>query len=256
VEALVRWQHPTRGRLEPDQFVGLAEETGLIVPLGSWILEHACLQLRRWEIALPQPPYVSVNVSVRQLHEPDFPHDVASLLARTTANHHLLVLEITEGMLAADREAVLHRLRMLKQLGVRIAIDDFGTGYSSLSQLQQLPIDIVKVDKSFIDELHLDAQKANLVEGIIGLGASLHLDVVAEGIEHLEQADRLSAMNSRLGQGFLYSPPMGVDSISTLLQTRHHENPNSRAAPGIASTVAPGSTLEGVTGGARTPADE
>ncbi len=233
VEALVRWQHPTRGRLAPDQFVALAEETGLIVSMGRWILEEACTQARQWELALnsEQPLCVSVNVSIRQLHEHDFPQVVAGVLARTALEHSSLVLEITESLFADDQEATIRQLLALKQLGLRIAIDDFGTGYSALSQLQQLPIDILKIDKSFIERLRGDSQKAELVQGIINLGNSLHLDVIAEGIEQLQQADQLRAMRARLGQGFLFSRPTPPEAVLALLQTPGA--PNARQVPSL-----------------------
>jgi diguanylate cyclase (GGDEF)-like protein/PAS domain S-box-containing protein len=220
-EALVRWHHPTRGRLAPDQFIGLTEETGLIVPLGRWILERACAQTREWQLALAQtqPIYVCVNVSIRQLQEHDFPQTVADVLARTQLDPQSLVLEITEGMLADDQDAIVRQLTLLKRLGLRIAVDDFGTGYSSLSHLRQFPIDILKIDKSFIDELHGDDQKAGLVQGIISLGESLHLDVIAEGIEHQQQADRLKRMHSPLGQGYLFSKPIPPNEVLALMQT-------------------------------------
>ena len=221
VEALVRWRHPSRGRLAPDQFVALAEETGLIVSLGQWILQQACAQTREWQLAraATKPLFVSVNVSVRQLCEYDFPQIVAGVLARTALKPESLVLEITEGMLADDREVVIRQLQLLKQLGLRIAIDDFGTGYSALSQLQHLPVDLLKIDKSFIDVLDSDPENANLARVIVNLGKSLRLDVIAEGIEELEQADRLRAMNSGFGQGFLYCRPIRPKAVMTILDT-------------------------------------
>jgi diguanylate cyclase (GGDEF)-like protein/PAS domain S-box-containing protein len=220
VEALVRWQHPVRGRLAPDQFIGLAEETGLIVDLGRWVLEEACGQLQEWKRSLDpaRDLYISVNVSIRQLHEEDFPQCVAGVLARTSIEPQSLVLEITEGLLADDRDAIVRRLQALKRLGIRIAVDDFGTGYSALSHLQQFPIDILKIDKSFIDGLDGDAQKANLVAGIINLGESLSLDVIAEGIEQHTQADRLRAMHSPMAQGFLFSRPLDPGELLAVLQ--------------------------------------
>jgi EAL domain-containing protein (putative c-di-GMP-specific phosphodiesterase class I) len=141
------------------------------------------------------------------------------VLARTQLEPHSLVLEITEGMLADDQDAIVRQLTLLKQLGLRIAVDDFGTGYSSLSHLRQFPIDILKIDKSFIDELHGDDQKADLVRGIINLGEGLHLDVIAEGIEHQQQADRLERMHSPLGQGYLFSRPIPPNEVLALMQT-------------------------------------
>ena len=219
VEALLRWQHPTRGRLGPDRFIGLAEDTGLIVTLGRWVLEQACAQLRAWHLVLraPTPEYVSVNVSIRQLAWVGFPGDVGEILRRSELPPQALVLEITEGRLADDQERLLRQLRTLKELGVRVAVDDFGTGYSALSHLQQFPIDILKIDKSFIDHLDGDPRNANLVRGIINLGKSLHLDVIAEGVERPQQADRLRVMRSPLGQGILFSPPTSSGEILTSL---------------------------------------
>ncbi|MGO9961457.1 MAG: putative bifunctional diguanylate cyclase/phosphodiesterase, partial [Solirubrobacteraceae bacterium] len=221
VEALVRWQHPTRGLLAPGQFIALAEETGLIVPLGRWVLSRACEQVREWQLALPgaEQLYVCVNVSIRQLLEDRLPEITADILARTGLPPETLVLEITEGLLADDRATIVRQLRALKRLGLRIAVDDFGTGYSGLSHLQQFPIDILKIDKSFIDELNTDDQRANLVQGIINLGESLALDVVAEGIEEPEQARQLRGMRSKLGQGFFFSRPMSPEATRALLQT-------------------------------------
>ena len=224
VEALVRWRHPTRGRLDPDDFVSLAEESGIIVSLGRWILEEACTQAHEWDRVLnwTQPLYVSVNVSIRQLHERDFPEVVAGVLDRTALAHTSLVLEITESLLADDPGAITRRLVILKRLGLRLAIDDFGTGYSALSQLEQLPIDILKIDKSFIEGLVVGSQKADLVQGIINLAESLHLDVIAEGIEQRGQADHLHAMRSSHGQGYLFSRPARPAAMLSFLQASSH----------------------------------
>ncbi|MGZ4306937.1 MAG: putative bifunctional diguanylate cyclase/phosphodiesterase [Solirubrobacteraceae bacterium] len=221
VEALVRWQHPTRGRLGPDQFIELAEETGLIVALGRWVLERACAQAYEWECVLrpPQPFQISVNVSIRQLEEPGFPQVVADVLARSRLEPRSLVLEITEGMLANDRDAIVRQLKLLKELGLRIAVDDFGTGYSALSHLQQFPIDILKIDKCFIDDLHGDDQNASVVQAIIDIATGLHLNVIAEGIEYQGQADQLTDMHSPLGQGFLFSRPISPAAVLGLMQS-------------------------------------
>jgi diguanylate cyclase (GGDEF)-like protein/PAS domain S-box-containing protein len=221
VEALVRWQHPTRGRLAPDHFIALTEETGLIVPLGRWVLERACAQAYEWQHTLSQsqPFSISVNVAIRQLQEPGFPQVVADVLASSRLDPALLVLEITEGMLANDRDTIVRQLELLKELGLRIAVDDFGTGYSALSHLQQFPIDILKIDKCFIDDLHGDDQKASLVQAIIDVAESLNLDVIAEGIEDEQQADRLTDMHSPLGQGFLFSRPISPAAVLELMQS-------------------------------------
>jgi EAL domain-containing protein (putative c-di-GMP-specific phosphodiesterase class I) len=218
VEALVRWRHPVRARVNPNQFIGLAEETGLIVPLGLWILETACRQARAWQRGFPdQRLALSVNVSTRQLYESDFVDQVAGVLERTGLPPESLALEITEGLLLGDREEVVEQLEGLKSLGVRIAVDDFGTGYSSLVHLQHFPIDILKIDRSFVDGIDLDQGKEQLVRGIVTLGESLTLDVIAEGIELREQAERLRDMQLPLAQGFLFHMPLSAAGVTQLL---------------------------------------
>jgi diguanylate cyclase (GGDEF)-like protein/PAS domain S-box-containing protein len=218
VEALVRWQHPHRSRLAPDQFIGLAEETGLIVPLGLWVLETACAQARRWQLAFPDRHLqLSVNVSTRQLHEPDFISTVDDVLRATELPPESLAIEITEGLLLGDRDEVVAQLEGLKALGLKVAVDDFGTGYSSLSHLRHFPIDILKIDKSFVDGIDCDPGKAKLVHGIVNLGDSLLLEVVAEGIEQQSQANEFSGMRLSLAQGFLFSRPLPGAEIDALL---------------------------------------
>jgi diguanylate cyclase (GGDEF)-like protein/PAS domain S-box-containing protein len=218
VEALVRWQHPVRARIAPEQFIGLAEETGLIVPMGRWILHHACAQAREWQLAAPgHPLQLSVNVSTRQLHEPDFVDQVRDVLQETGLRPDSLALEITESLLLGDRATLVAQLEELKDLGLQIAVDDFGTGYSSLSHLRHFPIDILKIDRSFVDGIDRDAGKAKLVRGIVNLGDSLLLDVVAEGIEQQEQADEFRGMRLPLAQGFLFFPPLPAEKVAQLL---------------------------------------
>jgi diguanylate cyclase (GGDEF)-like protein/PAS domain S-box-containing protein len=218
VEALVRWRHPTRARVSPNQFIGLAEETGLIVPLGLWVLETACEQVSSWHCAFPgQRLQLSVNVSIRQLQEPDFVDAVAAVLERTGLPPESLALEITEILLPDERDDVVRQLTELKALGVRIAVDDFGTGYSPLSQLRNLPIDILKIDRSFVDGIEQDRGKEQLLRGIVNLGDSLLLDVVAEGIEEPAQAQRLRDMHLPLVQGFLFHRPQPAAGITQLL---------------------------------------
>jgi diguanylate cyclase (GGDEF)-like protein/PAS domain S-box-containing protein len=234
VEALVRWRHPTRGCLGPDQFLALTEETGLIVPLGRWVLERACAQGHEWQRTLrqAQPFYVSVNVSVKQLQEPGFPQVVTDVLTSSGLDPRLLVLEITEGMLANDREAIGQQLKLLRELGLRIAVDDFGTGYSALSHLKQFPIDIIKIDKCFIDDLHGDDQNPSLVQAIIDLAEGLQLDVIAEGIEHQQQADQLTRMHSPLGQGYLFSRPISPAAVFQIMRDGHESPIPPRVLPG------------------------
>jgi diguanylate cyclase (GGDEF)-like protein len=220
-EALVRWEHPTRGRLEPMQFIGLAEETGLIVPLGEWILRTACGQAAKWtrRVSAQTPLQINVNVSTRQLHDPGFPAIVADVLSETGLEPGRLVLEITESLLPDDADATVAQLEQLKGVGVRIAVDDFGTGYSALSRLQRFPIDVVKIDRSFIEGMENDPGKVQLVQGIVNLGESLQLEIVAEGIEERAQADRLRGMRPSLAQGFLFSRPIRPEELTELLRT-------------------------------------
>lgn len=219
MEALVRWQHPERARVAPDQFIGIAEETGLIVPLGMWILETACAQGSEWIERYPgQPLQLSVNVSTRQLHDPTFVSSVRTVLAVTGLPPASLALELTESMLLGDQNEIVERLEALKALGVRVAVDDFGTGYSSLSLLRHFPLDILKIDRSFVDGIEHDAGKAKLVHGIVNLGDSLLLDVIAEGIERPGQADELRGMRAPLAQGFLFCRPLPPEKIEPLLE--------------------------------------
>jgi diguanylate cyclase (GGDEF)-like protein/PAS domain S-box-containing protein len=218
VEALVRWWHPLRERVAPEQFIGLAEETGLIVPIGRWILKHACTQARAWQLDAPDHPLqLSVNVSTRQLQEADFVEQVHDVLKTTGLRPESLALEITESLLLGERATLIEQLERLKELGLRVAVDDFGTGYSSLSHLRHFPIDILKIDRSFVDGIERDPGKAKLVKGIVNLGESLLLDVVAEGIEQPQQADEFRSMQLPLAQGFLFFPPLPAARIGELL---------------------------------------
>ena len=220
VEALVRWQHPERGLLAPGHFIELAEETGVIVPLGLWILEAACEQMCEWQRTVPHGERLnmSVNVSIRQLQEHDFAKSVEEVLRRTRLPAGTLTLEITEGLLRGDQDTILAQLEQLKALGLRIAVDDFGTGYSSLSHLRHYPIDILKIDRSFVAGLSGDAGNAELVRGIVNLGESLHLEVVVEGIEEADQARGLRKIGVRLAQGFLFSAPLPAGEVRDLLE--------------------------------------
>jgi diguanylate cyclase (GGDEF)-like protein/PAS domain S-box-containing protein len=233
VEALVRWEHPTRSRLPPDDFIGLAEETGVIVPLGQWVLETACAQARRWQLAYPAAPLtLSVNVSTRQLHEPDLIRAVADVLRTTGLSPELLAIEITEGLLLGDRDEIVAQLEGLKALGLRVAVDDFGTGYSSLSHLRHFPIDILKIDKSFVDGIERDPGKAKLVQGIVNLGDSLLLDVIAEGIEYQAQADEFTGMRLPLVQGFFFHAPLSAVEIDALLASQDRRQPVTATSRG------------------------
>lgn len=209
VEALVRWNHPRRGELQPADFITVAEETGLIVPLGRWVLHEACAQAFAWWHSLPDEHRMSVavNVSGKQIQDATFVSDVAAALADSGLPPERLVLEITETVIMHRTEMMVQRLQELKELGIHLAIDDFGTGYSSLSYLQQFPIDIIKIDKAFIEGMERDAAGAALTRTIIGLGGTLGLSTIAEGIEHASQRVTLEDLGCVMGQGFLFARP-------------------------------------------------
>ncbi len=220
VEALVRWQHPELGLLPPDDFIAFAEATGVIRPLGLWVLEEACQQVVRWSQETDSDALrVSVNVSPRQLHDQDFIGQVQDVLARTGMPAYRLTLEMTEGVLIDDRDEILETLTTLHDMGLRLAIDDFGTGYSSLSYLHRFPVDVLKIDRSFVERLAGGGDSA-LVSTILRLGQSLQLETVAEGIERPQEMLMLRRQGCTTGQGFHFSPPVGADEISMMLSTR------------------------------------
>jgi diguanylate cyclase (GGDEF)-like protein/PAS domain S-box-containing protein len=222
-EALVRWDHPVRGVIAPDQFIEVAEESGLIVPMGRWVLDQALHTVAQWRRLLPAggQPYVSVNVSVRQFRQAGFVEQVRTSLDYAGVPAQALMLEITETLLMGDDERIWADLEQLRELGVRIAIDDFGTGYSSLGYLRQRPIDVLKIDKTFIDDMVTDAQQHALVSGIISLAQTLNLTVIAEGIETDRHRDTLARLGCPLGQGYLFSSPVGPTEALTWLTTAH-----------------------------------
>jgi diguanylate cyclase (GGDEF)-like protein/PAS domain S-box-containing protein len=221
LEALVRWQHPTLGLLAPDEFIAVAEESGLIVPLGRWVLEQACADLSRWQRSqrVPGDPLrMSVNVSPRQLQAPHFPEEVIDALRR----HHLaastLTLEITESVLLHDVDTVMSRLVELHAAGLTLALDDFGTGYSSLSYLHRFPISVIKIDRSFVQRIE-DDDGLTILDAIVALARSLNLELVAEGIEEESQARQLHLLGCGYGQGFFYGRPKPADEIEKLVST-------------------------------------
>ena len=219
VEALVRWNHPRWGLVMPSEFVGVAEETGLIYEVGLYVLREACAQCQQWQTAFPDQPAftVSVNVSPRQLRNQRFVSDVWRVLSQTGLHPSRLVLEITESFMVEDREHAGERLRELKALGVRISIDDFGTGYSSLAVLQELPIDILKIDKAFVDHIVDDPRRAAFAQAIIRMGKTLGLGLVSEGVEDAAQAERLLALGCGLAQGFHFARPSEAAVITRML---------------------------------------
>jgi diguanylate cyclase (GGDEF)-like protein/PAS domain S-box-containing protein len=219
VEALVRWQHPTRGLIPPMDFIPIAEETGLIVPLGEWVLAEACAQAKRWheEHASEPPLKMAVNLSVRQLQQDTIVETVARVLEETGFEPSALTLEITESAVMNDHVTTIVRLNQLKALGVRIAVDDFGTGYSSLSYLRRFPIDILKIDRSFVDGVTDGSQKRALLRTIVELGRTLNLETVAEGIELPEELQQLRSLDCELGQGYYFARPLDAEAVGPLL---------------------------------------
>jgi diguanylate cyclase (GGDEF)-like protein len=219
-EALLRWRHPERGLVSPLEFIPLAEETGLIVPIGRWVLQEATRQAAEWQNRSPLGRLrMSVNVSVRQFQHPDLVGDVAEALQRSGLDATLLTLEITESLFAQDIEETTRKIGLLKAQGIRLALDDFGTGYSSLSYLRRFPIDTLKIDKSFIDGVTTSAEGHAVVAAITQLGETLHLEVVAEGLETVEQVETLRALGCPLGQGYHFSRPLVPGDAVKLLLT-------------------------------------
>ena len=218
-EALVRWQHPTRGVVPPVQFIDVAEETGLIVPIGRWVLEEALRTIGRWQVDLPpgRLQYLSVNVSARQFRMPGFVEEVRQALEASGVESRTLLLEITESLLLRDDDQIWADLAALRALGVRIAIDDFGTGYSSLSYLRHMPIDVLKIDKSFIDDMVASKQQRAVVAAIVTLAQTLDLSVVAEGIEEIAHSRLLQRMGCPYGQGYLFAKPLPEADAFALL---------------------------------------
>jgi diguanylate cyclase (GGDEF)-like protein/PAS domain S-box-containing protein len=228
VEALLRWHHPRRGVVGPTEFIPVAEETGLIIPLGRWVLEQACRQAKAWDLETPKPLTMSVNVSARQIQQPGFVDEVAQILAVTGLEPARLTLELTESVLMQDVEVTMATLGELKRLGVRLAIDDFGTGYSSLSYLRRFPIDELKIDRSFVATVNIGPEQSALVRSILKLGETLHLETVAEGIEEAEQLAELQTLGAGFGQGYYFAKPLTPEAISTLLASG--DGPVDRAA--------------------------
>jgi diguanylate cyclase (GGDEF)-like protein len=218
VEALVRWKHPQRGLLFPADFVGLSEETGLIVPLGRWVLHEACRQTRQWQLAAPATKLaISVNLSARQLQQPGLVDEIGAVLRETRLDPGALRLEITETVVMHDAPTTLAKLEALKALGVQLAIDDFGTGYSSLGYLKRFPVDTLKIDRSFVKGIGRDMEDSAIVRAVITVAKSLGLSVTAEGIETADQLDQLRTLGCDHGQGYFFAKPMTSDRVPALL---------------------------------------
>ena len=220
LEALLRWDHPERGVVEPAEFLWLAEETGMITKIGEWALRQSCLHARAWGARNGSPLRVSVNLSARQHRDPDLVDLVERILTETRTDPATLCLEITENVLVNDADAAAQTLHALKGLGVRLSIDEFGTGHSSLGSLKRFPLDMLKVDRSFVSGLGTDTEDAAIVTAIINLAHSLGLQTVADGVETKEQVDELRALGCDVGQGFYFARPRPSDAIAELLGSR------------------------------------
>jgi diguanylate cyclase (GGDEF)-like protein len=219
LEALIRWKHPSRGLLLPADFIPLTEETGLIVPIGQWVIGEACRQLRDWERQAPLATSlaVAVNLSVKQVHQATVLSEVADILRASGVSPDRLVLEITESALMDDERSTLDRLTALRGVGVRLALDDFGTGYSALNRLKRVPADVLKIDQSFVSGIGERPEDTEIVRAVINVAKSLGLRVVAEGIETEQQAKRLRAMGCDYGQGYFFSRPLPPEHVPALL---------------------------------------
>ena len=217
VEALLRWHHPDLGLLQPSRFIPLAEETGLIVPIGKWVLETACAQNMAWQRQGLPAIRISVNLSPRQFADPNLLNDVRAALEKSGMPPQLLELEITESMVMQNVERTVRVLDAIKSLGVMLAIDDFGTGYSSMSLVKKFPIDVLKIDRSFVREITNDSEDKAIADAIIALGRALNLTIVAEGVETVEQEAFLRAHNCDEVQGYLISGPVPADEFAAFL---------------------------------------
>jgi EAL domain-containing protein (putative c-di-GMP-specific phosphodiesterase class I) len=216
-EALARWEHPERGLIMPDDFIPMAEETGLILPIGLWVLEEACRTLRRWqERPGGEALKMAVNLSARQFSQPDLVRRIRAILVKTQISPGTLELEITESVILQHSTSVMDTLGRIKALGVQLHVDDFGTGYSSLSYLHRLPLDALKIDRSFVSGA--DAGSLQIVRTIVAMAQALGVAVVSEGIETAELLDELRTLRCEYGQGFFFSRPVAAEDIETLFE--------------------------------------
>ena len=218
-EALVCWQHPLRGMIPPSSFIPLAEECGLIVPLGEWVLKTACYQIKTWSLSRPALGQIAVNVSAVQLVQNNFAATVKAIINETGIQPEHLEIEITESSVMSNLTSAIETLCELKGLGVRLSIDDFGTGYSSLAYLQQLAVHKLKIDISFVRKILVNSADALIVQAVIALGHSLGLEIIAEGVEELAQAKYLRFLQCDVMQGFLVSKPLPVNEIEAFLNS-------------------------------------
>jgi Amt family ammonium transporter len=220
VEALARWNHPTKGVISPIQFIPIAEESGLIVSLGKRILAQACEDMVSWHKVAPDkaPLLLSVNMSPKQFFQPDLVDSVTYILAKTGLSPSYLKIEITESVILENAKDVIHKIETFKKMGIRFSIDDFGTGYSSMAYLQKFPVDQLKIDLSFVRDMHTNKGNLEIVRAIIQLAHSLRLNVVAEGVEQCVHKDLLSSMGCDFGQGYFFSRPVSAECLQILLR--------------------------------------
>ncbi|MUL35892.1 putative bifunctional diguanylate cyclase/phosphodiesterase [Gloeocapsopsis dulcis] len=217
-EALIRWQHPTRGLLNPVDFISVAEETGAIVPIGYWVLSEACRQLHTWQLEFSaQPLTISVNLSSKQFSQPDLVEQIIHILHSTNLDPRSLKLEITESTIMENAESATAMLLRLRDLGIEIYLDDFGTGYSSLSSLHRFPVDVLKIDRSFINTIQTNHEKPKIVQVIMTLAQNLGMDAIAEGIETVEQRNQLKTLQCRYGQGYLFYQPVDKQTAAAII---------------------------------------
>jgi EAL domain-containing protein (putative c-di-GMP-specific phosphodiesterase class I) len=219
LESLVRWQHPEKGVLPPGQFISLAEKTGLIIPLGWWVLEESCRQLKAWQAVTPlaQNMFVSVNMSSKQFSQKDVPERIQQIIEEIGLDPKCLKLEITESVLIDHSATIVETLQAIRALGIKLSIDDFGTGYSSLSYLHRFPFDTLKIDRSFIDNADADFEKLEILQSVVRLAWNLGLEVVAEGIETQKHFAQIKALRCESGQGFLFSKPLSTTLMEKLI---------------------------------------
>jgi EAL domain-containing protein (putative c-di-GMP-specific phosphodiesterase class I) len=217
-EALIRWRHPELGIVSPAEFIPLAEETGLIVPIGEWVLKSACAQIRKWHDAGFTFMQVAINMSSRNFEQENFATTIAQALSECALQAGCLELEMTEGTLMQDAETMVNTLKRLKATGVKLSIDDFGTGYSSLSYLRRFSLDALKIDQSFVRDITVNADDAAITSAIIAMAKSLKLDVVAEGVQTGAQAAMLRKLGCQIMQGYLFSRPVPADQFTQLLR--------------------------------------
>lgn len=219
-EALLRWQHPSRGLILPAEFIPMLEETGLIVPVGYWVLDQACQQIKKWQLQYPSDPPISVsfNITTRQFTQPDLVQKIAETLDKNQLNASSLKLELNESLVVEDSVTTASILEILQKLGIQVQIDDFGTGYSALGYLHTLPINTLKIDRTFISELMNSESGAEIVRTILSLAHSLKMSVIAEGVETKEQLSALKDMDCEFAQGFFFAKAVSPDEATNLLE--------------------------------------